>query len=193
VIDYVNTLPSPRTFEFAYLEYGDYSRKDADSTVEELGRTLAQRLLPHLPPEMQSISLDFRGSLAPLNMLSDLLNKMSPAKRFIIVLDEFDEIHPEMYRYGALADAFFSNLRTLSAKRNVALILVGGENMPFIMGAQGDQLNKFVHEPLDYFSRAEEWDDFVALAQQKSVGQLNWYESALTELFNYTNGHPYYS
>jgi hypothetical protein len=192
VIDYVNTLPSPRTFEFAYLEYGDYSRKDADSTVEELGRTLAQRLLPHLPPEMQSISLDFRGSLAPLNMLSDLLNKMSPAKRFIIVLDEFDEIHPEMYRYGALADAFFSNLRTLSAKRNVALILVGGENMPFIMGAQGDQLNKFVHEPLDYFSRAEEWDDFVALAQQKSVGQLNWYESALTELFNYTNSHPYY-
>src|SRR5258708_5018948 len=85
VLDYIKTLPSPRTFEFVYLEYGDYSRKDADATVEELGRTLAQRLLPCLPPEMQGISLDFRGSLAPLNIISDLLNKVSPQKRFIIV------------------------------------------------------------------------------------------------------------
>ena len=98
-----------------------------------------------------------------------------------------------MYRYGPLAEAFFSNLRTLSAKSNIAVMLVGGENMPFIMSAQGDQLNKFVKEPLDYFSRADEWDDFCDLAKQNGKVPLNWYESALTELFNFTNGHPYYT
>jgi hypothetical protein len=98
-----------------------------------------------------------------------------------------------MYRYGPLAEAFFSNIRTLSAKKNMAVMLVGGENMPFIMSAQGDQLNKFVKEPLDYFSRGDEWDDFCDLAKQKGRVPLNWYESALSELFNFTNGHPYYT
>ena len=77
----------------------------------------------------------------------------------IFILDEFDEIHPEMYRFGALAETFFSNLRTLSAKKNVAFLLVGGEKMPFVMSAQGDQLNKFISEGLDFFVRGEEWED----------------------------------
>ncbi len=65
--------------------------------------------------------------------------------------------------------------------------------MPFIMGAQGDQLNKFAREPLDYFSRSGEWEEFCELARQKGHVPLNWYEFALNELFNYTNGHPYYT
>lgn len=137
--------------------------------------------------------LDFVGSLAPLNQIAQTLSDLFPDRRYVLVLDEFDEIHPEMYRYGALAEAFFSNLRTLSAKKNVAVMLVGGENMPFIMGAQGDQLNKLVRERLDYFSRGEEWEDFCELARQKGTLPLTWYESALNQLFNYTNGHPYYT
>ena len=50
-------------------------------------------------------------------------------------------------------------------------MLVGG-NMPFIMGAQGDQLNKFIREPLDYFSRSAEWEDFCELARQKGTVPL---------------------
>jgi hypothetical protein len=119
-----------------------------------------------------------------------------PQRRFVIVLDEFDEIHPELYRFVALAEVFFSNLRTLSAKPNIAVVLVGGENMPFIISAQGDQLNKFIREPLDYFSCNNEWDDFVELVRQHrqpNTIPLNWYDAAPTELFNITNGHPYYT
>lgn len=98
-----------------------------------------------------------------MSKTADTLFQNSPEKKFVFVLDEFDEIDPDLYRFGALAEAFFSNLRTLSSKQNVAFLLVGGEKMPFVMSAQGDQLNKFVSERLDYFSRAEEWADFVKL------------------------------
>lgn len=183
----------PARINIVYLEYGEYARKDADSTVEALGRAVAEQLLVGIPPAERPGDLDFAGSLAPLNRIAQLLATLKPDQKFLIVLDEFDEIHPEMYRFGPLAEAFFSNLRTLSAKPNIALMLIGGENMPFIIGAQGDQLNKFVREPLDYFSRSEEWEDFIELARQKGAVPLNWHESALTELFNHTNGHPYYT
>jgi hypothetical protein len=32
---------------------------------------------------------------------------------------------------------FFANLRALSRCRNVCVVLIGGENMPFIMDRQG--------------------------------------------------------
>jgi hypothetical protein len=179
--------------EVVYLEYGDYARKDAEATVEALGNAVAQGLLEDVPHDSRPTNLNFRGSLAPLNQIAQTLSALFPNRKYVLILDEFDEIHPEMYRFGPLAEAFFSNLRTLSAKKNIAVMLVGGENMPFIMGAQGDQLNKFIREPLDYFSRSEEWEDFCELARQRGTVTLNWYDSALNELFNYTNGHPYYT
>lgn len=87
-------------------------------------------------------------------MMARSLESKSPQKRFIIILDEFDEIHPEMYRSGPLAETFFANLRTLAARKNLAFILVGGEKMPFIIGAQGDQLNKFSRKVLIIFLEA---------------------------------------
>lgn len=185
---------TPDRFEIIYLEYGDYARADAEATVKALGEAIALRLQKFIPG--LNSSPDFTGSLAPLNQIAQTLTSIEPHLRFLIVLDEFDEIHPEMYRFGPLAEAFFSNLRTLSAKKNIAMLLVGGENMPFIMGAQGDQLNKFVREPLDYFSRADEWDDFIELVTQRRLGSanpLNWHESAVSEIFKYTNGHPYFT
>jgi AAA+ ATPase superfamily predicted ATPase len=194
VQDLLSREPSTEgTTEIVYLEYGDYARKDADATVEALGSSIARRLLKEVSSENHPPGLDFRGSLAPLNQIAQTLSELFPDRRYVLILDEFDEIHPEMYRYGALAEAFFSNLRTLSAKKNIAVMLVGGENMPFIMGAQGDQLNKLIRERLDYFLRGEEWEDFCELARQKGTLPLTWYESALNELFNYTNGHPYYT
>jgi len=187
-----NPLPGYDT-EFLYLEYGDYAGKDADSTVERLGRAIASGLLSHLPYEDRPVDLDFAGSLAPLSLLSQKLLDRNPNKRFVIILDEFDEINPDMYRFGPLAEAFFSNLRTLSAKQNLAMILIGGENMPFIISAQGDQLNKFIREPLDYFNRSSEWVDFTDLIRLRGLSPLNWHESALHEIYRLSNGHPYYA
>jgi hypothetical protein len=183
----------PVEYETMYLEWGEYSTADARGTVMALGQHLYDFLKIHLPKEESLSAPNFDGSLAPLNIIAKALEQKSANKRFVFVLDEFDEIHPEMYRFGPLAEVFFANLRTLAARKNLAFILVGGEKMPFIIGAQGDQLNKFVREPLDYFSRADEWNDFVELVTGPLKGGLNWEESALNELFTLTNGHPYYT
>ena len=184
---------APTTYETFYLEWGEYCAADAVGTVKSLGEQLYGFLRSHLLDGVNIPAPVFEGSLAPLNVIAKLLETTSPEKRFVIVLDEFDEIHPEMYRYGSLAEAFFANLRTLGARKNLAFILVGGEKMPFIIGAQGDQLNKFVREPLDYFSRSDEWTDYVELVTDPVKNSLNWEESALNELFSITNGHPYYT
>lgn len=193
VADYVAMQQSDADYEFIYLEYGEYASSNADKTVAALGQAIANRLAIFIPMEFRPAQMDFSGSIAPLNQLAQQLVMLRPNTRFVLVLDEFDEIHPEMYRFGPLAEAFFSNLRTLSAKSNVALMLVGGENMPFIIGAQGDQLNKFVPEQLSYFSRSSEWEDFVDLVRLKDQSPLTWYEAALAEIFRITNGHPYYT
>jgi hypothetical protein len=184
---------SNHEIEIIYLEYGDYARQNAAETIEALGIAISQSLARFLPPHFALANLNFKGSLAPLNQIAQALSETNSTQKFLVVLDEFDEIHPEMYRFGSLAETFFSNLRTLSAKNNFALMLVGGENMPFIISAQGDQLNKFVREPLDYFSRSDEWDDFSNLVRQHGKTLLNWHESSLNEIFAHSNGHPYYT
>lgn len=193
VQDYVRGAEEGGKYEFVYLEYGEYARSDAGKTVHALGVAIARCLAAHLPEQLRPADFDFEGSIAPLNQLARSLEMVAPDKRFVIILDEFDEIHPEMYRFGPLAEAFFSNLRTFSAKPNIALMLVGGENMPFIISAQGDQLNKFVPEQLSYFSRSSEWEDYVDIVRLKNSSPLNWYESSLSEIFRIANGHPYYT
>jgi hypothetical protein len=134
-----------------------------------------------------------KSSLAVLTRAADAIAKYKIESRVVIILDEFDEIHQEMYRHGPTAETFFSNLRSLAAKQNVSFMLVGGENMPFIMAAQGDQLNKFVREPVDYFSRDSEWDDFRSLVTNNGTIPISWHDSALNEIYVLTNGHPYYT
>lgn len=83
-----------------------------------------------LPEPCRTATLDFSGSIAQLSQLARHLITLKPTARFVIVRDEFDEIHPEMYRYGPLAEAFFSNLRTLSAKPNIEPAFADEINLP---------------------------------------------------------------
>jgi hypothetical protein len=158
-----------------------------------LGERIGEFLLESLSDQSKLPPLSFEGTLAPLNRICDLLHQQCRDQRFVVVLDEFDSIHPELYRMGALAETFFSNLRTLSAKKNFAFLFIGGENMPFIIAAQGDELNKLRRESLTYFSRTEEWPDFCSLVERPVRQQITWYPSALNALFDCTNGHPYYT
>ncbi|WP_445656953.1 phosphoribosyltransferase-like protein [Achromobacter sp. NCFB-sbj8-Ac1-l] len=193
VSEYVRGADSAHEYSFLYLEYGEYCAASPESTVKALGNSVFSFLRGFLPHGLHIADADFSESLAPLNSLARLLENNAPTKRFVVILDEFDEIHPEMYRMGALAETFFANLRTLAARSNLAFVLVGGEKMPFIIGAQGDQLNKFVREPLDFFDRSLEWQEYCELISKPVSGLLNWDDAALSELYNFTNGHPYYT
>jgi hypothetical protein len=176
-----------------YREFGDYGRADPSDTVAALGRTIADEMLLYFPAGDPQPQLDFQGSLAPLSQLARTLQVCWPARRFLIILDEFDEIHPELYQHGRLADVFFQNLRTFSGQKNIGMMLVGGERLRYILSRQGDQLNRFSLEHLSYFSRSTEWEDYSALVQQPSQPDINWDLACVTRLFELTNGHPYYT
>ncbi|MET4058386.1 hypothetical protein ABIC12_004622 [Pantoea agglomerans] len=179
-------------FHSLYLEYGEFCSTSPQKTLKSLGENIFSFLIDYYPGNYQHVP-DFSESLSDLNLIAKNLESKNPKKRFIIILDEFDEIHPEMYRSGPLAETFFANLRTLAARKNLAFILVGGEKMPFIIGAQGDQLNKFSRETLDYFSRSSEWGEYIDLIKNPVEGKLNWDDSAVNAIFNLTHGHPYYT
>jgi hypothetical protein len=166
-----------------YREFGDYGSADPSRTVAALGRTIADEMLLYLPAGDPRPQLDFQGTLAPLNQLARILQQRCAVQRFLIILDEFDEIHRELYEHGRLADVFFQNLRTFSAQKNIGMMLVGGERLRYILSRQGDQLNRFSFEHLSYFSRSAEWDDYSALVQQPAQPDINWDLACVTRLF----------
>jgi hypothetical protein len=180
-------------FRVLYLEYGAYSAMDSVRTVEALGTELYDAMQNQRRGQANSKMPEFQGTLSPLVKIAEAIAKEDPSIRFVFILDEFDEISPEMYRFGRLAEAFFSNIRALSSKTNVAFLLVGGEKMPFVMSAQGDQLNKFTSEQLDYFNRTDEWLDYLDLVRKPVENLVNWDDSAVATIFGITNGHPYYT
>jgi hypothetical protein len=176
-----------------YRETGGYTREDPSATIAAIGRIIADEMLRFLPAGDRQPELDFQGTLAPLSELAQTLQISCPGQRFLIILDDFDDIHPELYQHGRLADVFFLNLRTFSAQKNIGMMLVGGERLRYILSCQGDQLNRFSIEHLSYFNRSAEWEDYLALVKRPSEPDINWDLACVTRLFDLTNGHPYYT
>ncbi|MDB9905830.1 ATP-binding protein [Oceanospirillaceae bacterium] len=179
--------------QFILKEVGDFVWPDGKETLNALGKYLTTILSEHLPKDVTYISEQFNGSLAPLAMLCEKLENHAPEKKFVIVLDEFDEINHDLYRYGSLAETFFLNLRAISGKKNIAFILVGGEKMAHVMSSQGDKLNKFSGISLDIFNQETEWGDYEDLIRAHSPADIQWHDSAVRAIYEQTNGHPYYT
>ena len=176
-----------------YREFGEYGTEDPAETVAALGRTIAEEMLIDLPVDAPVPHYEFKGTLAPLSQLARLMLSRSPEKRFLIILDEFDEIPPELYQHGRLADVFFQGIRTFSGQKNVGVMLVGGERLRYILSSQGDQLNRFSAERLSYFHRSTEWEDYGALIQSPSQPDINCDLACIIQLYDLTNGHPYFT
>jgi hypothetical protein len=179
--------------DYTYVLWGNIAYENPRDSVSALGRQIANFVRESLPLGFDSPSITLEGSLAPVLPLFALAHKILPQRKYVIIIDEFDEIHPEMYFQGALAETFFANLRALAALENICLALIGGENMPFIMERQGQKLNKLVRFGLDYFSRSHEWEDFKLLVRKPTEPHLNWHDDAVTAVFNVTNGNPYFA
>ena len=112
-------------YRVLYRECGEFRHSSGEQTLRALGDQLEEFLCQSLPPTMDSTGADYSSSLTHLNRLLEQLLRLDSELRFVIILDEFDEINEALYRYGELASTFFLNLRTLSSKREFGLC-VGG-------------------------------------------------------------------
>ena len=180
-------------YRVLYLESGEFKHASSEDTLNALGKQLEEFFAESLqgPPHWEPA--DYSSSLAPLNRLLVRIRERKPNSRFVVILDEFDEINETLYRAGELANTFFLNLRTLSSKSNIAFVLVGAERMPYVMAAQGEKLNKFKRESLDSFHRETEWADYCDLIQTPVRSVIKLHEPALRKMFELTDGHPYFT
>ncbi|MBN8242369.1 ATP-binding protein [Nitratireductor aquimarinus] len=178
---------------YHYVLWGDVAHAEPSISVKLLGEGIQRFISSRLSSSIRIPEHDFKGSLAPLVAVTDIASAERPTKKFVIIIDEFDEIPQELFLQGNLAETFFANLRSLSRRKNICLILVGGENMPFIMDRQGQKLNNFARVNLSYFSRESEWGDFQQMVRKPVAGVMNWHEDAVSEIFNATNGNPYFA
>jgi hypothetical protein len=179
--------------ESHYVLWGSVAHADPMLSMRRLGEDIEDFIQRCLPRETTFPKGDYTGSLADLIRAANFASRISPNKRLVIVIDEFDEIHQELFLMGNLAETFFANLRALSRCMNICIVLVGGENMPFVMDRQGQKLNNFSRVSLNYYSRTTEWGDFQLLVKAPTLDTLNWHEDAISEVFNVTNGNPYFA
>lgn len=176
-----------------YILWGNIAAESARDTLRNLGREIEEFILGGLPASGPYERGNYEGTLAPLLKLSQQIYRADPDRRFVIVLDEFDDISQEFYLQGSLAETFFANVRAITATPNICLLLVGSENMPYIMDRQGQKLNRFSRVNLSYFSRVEDWPDFQELVRFPSRGILHWHLDAVSEVFNLSSGNPYFA
>ena len=189
----VEHTSGPECYHVLYLECGEIMHATGEQTLAELGRRLDEFFSYFLERHTVWNHQDYSSSLSPLNQLLEILRKENSLNRFIIILDEFDEINESLYSHGELASTFFLNFRTLASKRNVAFVLVGAERMPYLMSSQGEKLNKFDRESLDSFNQETEWTDFTALVCDPVVESIVFHDRALRRLYDLTDGHPYFT
>ena len=180
-------------YHVLYLECGEIRHSSGEDTLSALGTRLEEFLAGSLPSTAAWVPQDYTSSLRHLNRLLDQLRIQQPDTRFVMILDEFDEINESLYRHSELANTLFLNLRTLSSRKNMAFLLVGAERMPYVMTLQGEKLNKFDKESLDSFDLETEWSDFRDLVTGPVSTSITFHEPALRELFSLTNGHPYFT
>ena len=191
--DFAKSKASDFTLHTHYILWGSVADAVPSASLRRLGENIHNFVVAELPKSLEIPTGDYAGSLSDLLQLANMAAQVVPNKRFLIILDEIDEIHEQLYLSGNLASTFFANLRALSRASNIGLVLVGGENTPYIMDRQGQKLNNFSRINLSYFERGTEWNDFRLLVQKPTQDILNWHEEAVSEVYNATSGNPYFA
>ena len=164
-----------------------------ESLVADLGTTIvnevkaASTLFTHLEEPR------FGSALAPLRNFFRDARKITPNHRFIIILDEFDEIPTDMVQGGEIGQTFFNNIRAISSMGFVGFVLVGGENMQIVTGLTQQQLNKMSPFQVDYFDKRQYRSDFQDLVQKPTEETIEFNDAAINALYEMTEGHPYYT
>ena len=183
----------------AYVQVGTYA-DDPEGLVKSIVRAIRSGLRTHQGSDaaVAVASAWLRDHSAPkvselFDVVEDLLASGLPARKLLIVLDEFDELPSGLYRQSDEARAFFNTLRGLMTLRDVSVILVGGERTNYVLASHGQALNLLKQQRLDVFSRQDQLQDFADLVRHPTAGLLDFTDQAVATLAALTGGHPFYA
>ena len=193
VVATLEDMPELEGITILNLETGMFIDPDAEETINNLGITICTSLLQRNPSLASLAVPSFAGALAPLNGFLTAAFRLDSSLRLVVVLDEFDALPPTLYRRGDVSHALFMTLRSLSARRPLGFILVGGEKMTEILNTQGEVLNKFRPLRIDYLDKRSQWSDFVQLVRRPVEDWATITDEAITMLYSVTAGNPFFT
>ena len=185
-------LVKKRGIACIFQDVGDINHHIPENAINNLTEILVSKIAIEFPMVADSATnarLD--GSLRSLNLLVDRLSSLG--ERLVIIIDEFDRLPARLFRRTDVQDAFFTGLRSISAKRGIGLVLVAGERMKLIINGPGVELNRFAGFPVDYLDRSTQWSDFEHMVRRPAEDVLEFNNEACERVYEYTSGNPYFT
>lgn len=174
------------------LNVGDLNKNTSEKFVNDLGNFIFEEVKTNKRIKYQLHKPKFEGSISPLLQLFREINRTDCNIRIVIIIDEFDEIPSELYKFSNIGETFFHNIRSLSKENFVGFVLVGSENIEMIKQST-EMINKFENFRVDYFSKEKYWNDFQDLVRKPLKDQIEFEDIALIRLFTITEGNPFYT
>lgn len=176
-----------------FLEVGSVRHNTPQQTIDKIVMKIATEV-KKTSASLNAVSLpECDGSLSPLDNYLSEIKSILPETKFIIMIDEFDELPQEMFRKGDIADSFFLTIRSISHMKNFGFILIGGEKMEYLLNHYGEKLNKFDPMRVDYFDRKDKWGDFKALVKHPVDKILEISDEAVVALYDASAGNPFFT
>jgi hypothetical protein len=178
-----------------YIKVGDLDKTSPSHCVRTLGDAIVEET--SYSDEISKLAIDkpvFNEVLSPpLAKYFRKIKALAPNLRFIIIIDEFDEIPSGLYRYTDIGNTFFHNIRSLSQEgTQIGFILVGGENMQIIRQST-DRLNLFIPFKVDYFAKVKFFGDFQELIRHPLYNIFEFSDESINEIYESTEGNPFYT
>ncbi len=188
-----------------YVDCTNVRDSNVTKSISQLGKSICTDLLSRLQKKafnnysaitaLKKVHVpEFENSLTPLTIFLQELINIIPNYKFIIAIDEFDELQYEVYKPGDISDTLFRNLRGLNNNfPNLGIILIGSEKMPKIYNWHGEQLNNWKNRAVDTFDRETQFESFKKLVIIPAKGYIQFTEDAINEIYEFSSGNPYFT
>jgi len=182
------------TYVVVYLEVGHFIDLMPEHTIENLGRNLCKAIMKSDERFAQLVIPNFYGALSPFNEFLDQATQCAPDKKFLFMLDEFDELPLVFFKSDStIGNPLFLTIRTISNQPHFSFLLIGGEGMEYVKSNMGGHLNKFESLRVDYFDKENHWNDFVDLVKTPITQWFDINDDAINEIYYWTSGNPYFT
>lgn len=181
-------------FITSFCEVGKLNKNNSLKFINSLVEKVLEDFLNYpLITETNARLLSLDDTLLPILKFVESVIQKNNLFKFIIFIDEFDEIPLELYDFTPIGDTFFHNLRSIANIKNLSIVLIGGENMKLIHQST-DRINQFTSFPVTYFDKENYWKDFNSLVT-KPIEELNieYSPEAIEFIYKYSEGNPFYT
>ena len=165
-----------RMGEITSYHEGQIAHKIASRLVSELNTKIGV-------PEERA----FGAGLSELIPFVEELAKHWPGKKFLVIIDEFDDLNRAFYT-GERGRQFVKALRSLS-EVGLTFFFVGSERMQSIYEEHATDLNKWVNLFLDQITEEE---DCIALVVEPVRSAIEFDSTAVKYIISYCKGNPFY-